>query len=315
MHIQNTSKFFLAIISCQVEALNRGLPSVAGHTWSNVRNETSELDKRAPYYRPKIDTTESIWSTISPPITRRSIEDDIIPEPTQISNHFIGYNETHPSTGFSMHIKREAEDTTTHPVIKREQERNRLSRRSDLGGDSSTERDPQLSLLRHHEELTKRGMESGLEIMSADLGKRGSNNFQVAAATVPTLANTVALDEDGKDVSYFSTVTVGSNAKSFRVVMDSGSSDLWVPASDCTAAACQTHSSLGASDSTTLKISTTPWKITYGSGAANGFMVQDTLQMAGMQMKAVSFGTASNLSSSFSNFPVCRTPRALADDH
>lgn len=105
-------------------------------------------------------------------------------------------------------------------------------------------------------------------------------------------------------MSYFSTIQVGSQKKPFLVVIDSGSSDFWIPAADCTSAPCQNHATFGPSDSTTYKVSSTTWKITYGSGSASGNLVQDTLSFAGMTTPPVSFGTASTLSSSFTSLSV-----------
>ncbi|ORY73899.1 aspartic peptidase domain-containing protein, partial [Protomyces lactucae-debilis] len=113
----------------------------------------------------------------------------------------------------------------------------------------------------------------------------------------------LAIDQDGKDVTYFSTIRLGSNLKPFKMVMDTGSSDLWVPAADCKDKACLNHSTFGPEDSDTYRASKTDWKIAYGSGAAMGNLVQDTMQFAGLALGPVTFGTASRLTNSFANFP------------
>lgn len=280
---------------CAVSALYNPPSKVTGHIWT----------RRNPYYRPSIDVSKSIWTPVGAALPEASRQDNdnstsrsaelLVLTPIDVDS---------TTSGFEMDIKRPSENDLVHAVIKREQERNKLARRFDKDTASIDARDGSQALLLHHEELTRRGIRSGLSIRSNRFVKRATNNFQVSPAIAPTLANSAALDEDGQDVSYFSTLRIGSNSKAFRVVMDSGSSDLWVPAGDCTSAACQNHATLATGDSTTLKVSTQPWKIQYGSGSASGFLVQDVLQMAGMQTRSVTFGTASTLSDTFTNFPV-----------
>lgn len=278
---------------------------VLGSEQDDVTGSLRSLLKRGPYNRPVIDISDSIWTPLSSDLVNattlstanKSMSLVLARDATPI-NHW-------PTTsGFTMYIERLPDDLSVHPVIKREQERNRISRRRSIEAGVLSGRDHAMAILRHHAELKKRGIASGLDIPVKSQSKRGVNNFEVSPAIAPTISKTVALDEDGADVSYFSTVRIGSQSKAFRVVMDSGSSDLWIPAGDCASTACQNHATLAAGDSTTLKISTQPWSIAYGSGSASGFLVQDVLQIAGMQTKSVSFGTASNLSDAFANFPV-----------
>lgn len=123
-----------------------------------------------------------------------------------------------------------------------------------------------------------------------------------------SLVSPKLITKDGQDVSYFTTIRIGSRSKPFRVVVDTGSSDLWVPAADCVSAACLNHATFGALDSDSYRRSTTPWKINYGSGSASGFLVADILNLGGITTTSpVIFGTASQLADSFTSFPViCR---------
>ena len=49
-----------------------------------------------------------------------------------------------------------------------------------------------------------------------------TNTYPVDAAAQPTQANSLAVDEDGTDVSYFSTVKFGSSGKPLRMLLDTG---------------------------------------------------------------------------------------------
>lgn len=229
--------------------------------------------KRDAYYRPNIDTTASIWQPI-------------VTTPQKREFNVTYANIQSKSYGLYLPLTRSTVDL--HPVLAHEQERAQVAKR--WGSKVNT-----MNFERHRHHL------------------RRANRFTVSSSTTPTLAQSAALDQDGRDISYFSTIRIGSNNKAFRCVMDTGSSDLWVPASDCADAACRTsplhktnvvnHETLGATDSSTLRTSTAAWTITYGSGAVKGKLVQDTISIAGMKTSSIAFGTASTLSTSFQNFP------------
>jgi len=84
--------------------------------------------------------------------------------------------------------------------------------------------------------------------------------------------------------------------------MDTGSSDLWVPAANCQSQACIVHTTLGSNDSSTLQATNTPWQIQYGSGAAAGVLVADTFSIGGLTVKRMPFGTATQLTNNFAEF-------------
>jgi len=84
--------------------------------------------------------------------------------------------------------------------------------------------------------------------------------------------------------------------------MDTGSSDLWVPAANCKSQACMIHSTLGSTDSTTLQATTQPWQIQYGTGAAAGVIVADSVNVGGLTVKRMPFGAATQLSTNFAQF-------------
>lgn len=87
------------------------------------------------------------------------------------------------------------------------------------------------------------------------------------------------------DMIDFSEIALGSPPQTFKVVMDTGSSNLWVPSSGCNSIACYLHTKYDSSDSSTYKKNGTEFKIQYGSGACSGFLSQDTLQMGDLKIK------------------------------
>ena len=83
--------------------------------------------------------------------------------------------------------------------------------------------------------------------------------------------------------------------------MDTGSSDLWVPSANCADQACLVHQNLSSADSTSLQTSNQPWQIQYGSGSAAGVLVADNVNIAGLTVKRMPFGVATQLSSQFAD--------------
>ncbi|XP_057583592.1 pregnancy-associated glycoprotein 2-like [Hippopotamus amphibius kiboko] len=79
--------------------------------------------------------------------------------------------------------------------------------------------------------------------------------------------------------AYVGDITIGTPPQEFRVVFDTGSSDLWVPSILCSSPACRTRKLFNFHSSTTFRISGRPVDLIYGSGRMVGFLGYDTVQI------------------------------------
>jgi cathepsin D len=101
------------------------------------------------------------------------------------------------------------------------------------------------------------------------------------------------------DAQYYGPITVGTPQQKFKVIFDTGSSNLWVPSYQCKSLAClhlnkynPTHSSTYQKDGRTMAI-------TYGSGTVSGPVDIDVVNVGGLNVNKVFFGEMMNLSLNF----------------
>lgn len=90
-------------------------------------------------------------------------------------------------------------------------------------------------------------------------------------------------------------------AQNFLLILDTGSSDMWVADQDCTTNTCSSLSRFNTAESSTYDASNTPFQISYGSGDAAGLIVQDTVTMGGFTVQNQGFGQYKSLVRSWVN--------------
>jgi hypothetical protein len=101
-----------------------------------------------------------------------------------------------------------------------------------------------------------------------------------------------------EDSEYYGPIAIGSPPQKFEVIMDTGSSNLWVPSSKCSGAlfpACTNHSKYDAMASSTHAQCSLPdcsLVLPYGSGVVLGDISADTLRWGGLNISGQLLGAA-----------------------
>lgn len=130
-----------------------------------------------------------------------------------------------------------------------------------------------------------------------------SNRFTILRGANPSQANSVAVDQDGTDFSYFTSFKFGTSSNEYFMLLDSAAANTWVMSSDCTTSACNIHNTFGLGDSTSLEVTQTAFKVAYGTGNVQGITGSDQAHVGSMSVPLI-FGLAQNVSNEFSSFPM-----------
>ncbi|KAJ8596008.1 Asp-domain-containing protein [Rhizopogon salebrosus TDB-379] len=94
------------------------------------------------------------------------------------------------------------------------------------------------------------------------------------------------------NAQYFTEIQLGTPPQSFKVILDTGSSNLWVPSSKCTSIACFLHAKYESSSSSTYKANGSEFSIQYGSGSMEGFVSSDVLHIGDLSIRNQDFAEA-----------------------
>ncbi|KAH8810319.1 Asp-domain-containing protein [Flagelloscypha sp. PMI_526] len=94
------------------------------------------------------------------------------------------------------------------------------------------------------------------------------------------------------NAQYFAEIELGSPGQSFKVILDTGSSNLWIPSKKCTSIACFLHAKYDSSASSTYRANGSAFSIQYGSGSMEGFVSNDKLTLGDLWIYGLDFAEA-----------------------
>ncbi|KAJ3270092.1 hypothetical protein HK104_004981, partial [Borealophlyctis nickersoniae] len=97
------------------------------------------------------------------------------------------------------------------------------------------------------------------------------------------------------DNIYFTNLNLGTPGTFFSVVIDTGSADLWVPATTCTSAVCKNRRRYNPANSKTAVVTDKVATVRYGLGSATGKVAQDTARFGGLEVQGQVFIIATSM--------------------
>lgn len=96
------------------------------------------------------------------------------------------------------------------------------------------------------------------------------------------------------NAQYFTEIELGTPGQPFKVILDTGSSNLWVPSQDCTSLACFLHAKYDHDASSSYKANGSEFSIQYGSGSMEGYISQDILTIGDLVIPKQDFAEATS---------------------
>lgn len=130
-----------------------------------------------------------------------------------------------------------------------------------------------------------------LRLIRALQEKGGIRRTFVAGGRLRADGGHVVPLQDFEDTQYYGVISVGTPAQGpFKVVFDTGSSNLWIPSSKCHSISCFLHTRYDNSKSSSYKADGQTFDIQYGSGGVSGFVSQDDIMVGDIKVTGQKFG-------------------------
>merc|ERR1719456_966274 len=100
---------------------------------------------------------------------------------------------------------------------------------------------------------------------------------------------------DYQNAQFYGDIQLGSPPKTFSVIFDTGSSNLWVPSKKCRFLKCWLHHKYDSSKSTSYAKDGREFKVQYGSGPVQGVFDRDTVKIGDLTVPNQTFAEISTV--------------------
>lgn len=100
------------------------------------------------------------------------------------------------------------------------------------------------------------------------------------------------------DAQWYGPMSIGTPAQNFKILFDTGSSNLWIPSKKVNMWG-KMKNKYHSDRSSTFEENGDSMEIQYGSGAIKGFFSRDSVNIAGLEIQSVDFGEIETLSWNF----------------
>ncbi|KAI6131532.1 aspartic peptidase domain-containing protein [Pisolithus croceorrhizus] len=120
--------------------------------------------------------------------------------------------------------------------------------------------------------------------------------YRIGSSTTKRAGNSASIPviDEQNDSSYSGQVILGTPPQTFQVILDTGSSDLWVVTTSCTTCTSD-ETPFDASKSSSYKASDSQLTINYGSGSVKGTVAEDTVSCGGFTVPNQEFLAATTV--------------------
>lgn len=120
--------------------------------------------------------------------------------------------------------------------------------------------------------------------------------YRIGSSTTKRAGNSASIPiiDEQNDSSYSGQITLGTPPQTFQVILDTGSSDLWVITTSCTSCTSD-ETPFDASKSSSYAASNSQLTINYGSGSVKGTVAEDTVSCGGFTVPKQEFLAATTI--------------------
>ncbi|KAJ1679751.1 hypothetical protein EV182_001401 [Spiromyces aspiralis] len=119
-----------------------------------------------------------------------------------------------------------------------------------------------------------------------------------ASRRIKAVVAKLPLSDYSFDIEYYGQVGIGTPPQFFSLDLDTGSSDLWIPAQSCEV--CGNHNRFDSLESSTYQNQTGTWNISYGDGSyASGNLMIDSVTIGNLTVPNQVIGLATDESSAY----------------